>query len=378
MGFLRIFKTNKQNKLNLFETVDFTSLESASDINANIFKNLAIETCINIISGAVTKCEFLTFEQGKEIKKDIYYSLNIEPNYNQNGAKFWKEVIEKLIYQGSCLVVPRTSNYFIADDFKREVKGLKEAEYKDIKINNFSYKRILRESEVLYFELNNKKIKSFVDKFYTRYNSIITNLEEKELKKAYQKYVLYIDTAYPQTEDAKKNLQNLLNRSFKGFFEADKNAVLPLTKTLELKPIESQVKEDDKKKRSELIEEVFKYTALAFGIPPKLLLGEVSDTDETVNNLITFCISPIAELISDEINRKLYKKQKFLDKTYCKLDTTRIKHIDISKIANALDVLTRIGVYTINDSLRTLGKEELKEDYAKDRYITKNYEKIEN
>ena len=45
-----------------------------------------------------------------------------------------------------------------------------------------------------------------------------------------------------------------------------------------------------------------------FPIPPQLLKGNVADTEKAFNNFLTFCINPIAELLTDEINRKLYGK----------------------------------------------------------------------
>lgn len=106
--------------------------------------------------------------------------------------------------------------------------------------------------------------------------------------------------------------------------------------------------------------------------------GDVADLDDLVRQFITFCINPLAEIITDEINRKVYGKQKFLERTYCKLDTTRIRAVDIKDIASSLDILLRSGAYTINDSLRVLGKEPIDSEIGDQRFLTKNYARIED
>lgn len=97
-----------------------------------------------------------------------------------------------------------------------------------------------------------------------------------------------------------------------------------------------------------------------------------------MNNFLTFCVKPIAEDITDEINRKMYGKKLFIERTYMKLDTSRIKVVNIKDIASSLDILTRIGANSINDSLRTLDREPVNEAWANERFMTKNYELVKN
>jgi len=52
--------------------------------------------------------------------------------------------------------------------------------------------------------------------------------------------------------------------------------------------------------------------------------------------------NPLAELLTDEINRKMYGKRAYLERTYMMLDTSHIRAVDIKDIANALDVLIQV------------------------------------
>ncbi len=179
---------------------------------------------------------------------------------------------------------------------------------------------------------------------------------------------------------SKADLEDLLSKRFKRFFEAEGGAVLPLTGGMKYEELTSNIGTkggSDGREIRNFIDDVFDLVAIAFQVPPQLLKGSVADTEKAVNNFLTFCINPLAELITDEINRKLYGQANYLVNTYVKLDTSRIKAIEIKDIAGSLDILFRIGANTINDNLRILGREEVNEPWANQRYVTKNYEKID-
>ena len=59
-------------------------------------RELAFNSCVNLIAKAIANCEFKTFERGQPVKKDYYYMLNVEPNLNENSTAFWQKVIYRL------------------------------------------------------------------------------------------------------------------------------------------------------------------------------------------------------------------------------------------------------------------------------------------
>ena len=121
-----------------------------------------------------------------------------------------------------------------------------------------------------------------------------------------------------------------------------------------------------------LIDDVFDFVALAFQIPPQMLKGSVADSDKTWNNYMTHCIKPLGAVIEDEINRNVYKKRDYLNKTYLKIDTTNIKHNDLKEMSQSIDLLTRNGVNTINDNLKLLGREDLGGEHGDIRFMSLN------
>lgn len=129
---------------------------------------------------------------------------------------------------------------------------------------------------------------------------------------------------------------------------------------------------------SDLINDIFNYVAIAFHVPIGILKGDVADIEKQMDSFLAFCINPIAELIQDEFNRKMYTQKEYIERTYLKIDTTKIKVVDITKLATALDKLFAIGGLSINDILIILGREPIGEEWANKRFVTKNYQETDS
>lgn len=351
------------------------------EITGEIFyKELAIQACINLISNTVARSEFLTYERGKEVRKSNYYLFNVEPNQNKSSSKFWRDVIHRLVYDNECLVIQQDGMFYVADSFDVVRFAFKENIYKNIVIEGYGLRDVFRESQVFHFELHDEKIKTIVDGLYNSYSKLLQASSSNYKKNNSRRGTLEIPTNYTQTEKGQKDLEDLLKNRFKRFFDAEGGAVLPLTGGMKYDELPSNIGVKggaDGREVRNFIDDIFDFVAMAFQVPPQLIKGNVADTEKAFNNFLTFCINPIAELLTDEINRKLYGKEKFLERTYVKLDTSRIKAVDIKDVANALDVLVRIGAYSVDDCLKTLGMEPLDTEWSQARWMTKNYEGIE-
>ena len=128
----------------------------------------------------------------------------------------------------------------------------------------------------------------------------------------------------------------------------------------------------------QFIDDVFDYVAIAFQIPPQMLKGSIADSDKTWDNYMTFCIKPLSELLEKEINRKMYSKDDFLNRTYLKVDTNMIRPGWIVDLANAVDILTRNGVNTLDDNLELLGRERVGGELGETRFTTLNLQTMES
>lgn len=369
--FLDLF--NKDNTLTLDGYI--------GTLAANVYyKELAIQTGINLIANVVSRAEFKTFEEGKEVRKDNYYLFNVEPNPNKSASKFWRSAISNLIYDNEALIIQQNNNFYVADDFSTKRFAFKEYIYDNISFDNFNLKNTYSESEVLHLELHNKKIRKFIESVNEDYSKLIEASQKNYKRNNTRRGTLKIPGNYPSTEEAQKDLKNLFENKFKKFFEAENGAVLPLTNGLEFEELKSNVGVkggSDNKQIRAFVDDIFDFVAIALQIPPVVLKGQVAESKGAFNNFITYCINPLAELIEDEINRKYYKKEAYLKRTYLKVDTTNIKAVDIKDIAESLDVLTRIGVNNIDDNRQKIGREPLNTDWSKTYWFTKNYEPVQ-
>ncbi|EMQ1360382.1 phage portal protein [Clostridioides difficile] len=347
-------------------------------LEATIFyKEFALRSCISIIANALVLSEFQTFINAKSVKEKNYYLFNIEPNQNQNATEFWQEVITRLVYDNECLVIQENEQLFVAESFNVDKYVFYEDIYKDITIRNYKLDRSFRESDVLYFKLNVESIKTVIDYLYNDYKDLLSSAMKGYKKNNSEKGVLEIDTNYPQTKEAQERLNDLMSNKFKRYFESD-NAVLPLSNGLKYTENTKASSIKDSRDIRAIIDDVMDFVCAAFHVPAGLVKGNVSGVEGITDNFLNFSVNPIARLITAEITRKMYGRDKFIEKSYVKVDTQKIANMGLEKISKASDLLFRIGVNSINDNLEMLGREKINESWADEHYVTKNYQSILN
>lgn len=353
-----------------------------SDYNHQLEKisieKFAIHSAINLIAGAISKCEFKTFLGGKEVQKDEYYLFNVEPNVNQNSTQFWSEVVENLLLSNECLVVDFNSQLIIADSFTQQENVIAPDIFQGVTRGIHNFNTDFNASQVLYFRLNNCDISSYLSSFCETYTALITKAIDKYNKAGGRKGVLNIDGIGKGVPDLEKKYNKLVNDDFKTYFTAE-NAVLPLfagaNYVEQSNPTRTISEVNDIKV---LTTEIFDRVAQAFKIPPALLKGDIADIDKLTNNFLTFCIDPWADLIGEELNRKRYGKSSYLQGNFIKIDTTCIKHIDVFSIAANADKLIASSAYSVNEVREKLNDTIIDEPWANRHVITKNYTSVDN
>lgn len=343
------------------------------------YKRLAIETCIDLIANTLTRCEFQTFERGKEIRGENYFLLNVQPNQNQNSSEFIHSLVNRLIMQNECLVIMQNDQLYIADGWVKNEFALKENYYTEVQIGDLTFQKVFRESEVLYFKLNDRNIMEVINGLYEDYGKLISSAIGYYKRKNNKRILIKGDFLRPQDEETQKLIDQMFEKQLTDWFNADKPGVgFQLQKGYELEDMSDSksgvAQNSTSRDIAELINDVINYVAMAFHVPRGLLKGDIADVEKHMDAFLLFCIKPIAELIQDEFNRKMYTKQEYLDRTYLKVDTNNLKIVDITQLATAADKLFAIGGLSINDILEMLGKEPIDEEWANKRYVTKNYQ----
>ena len=341
-------------------------------------EEFAIQTAINLIAGSISKCEFITYLNNKEVKGDEYYLWNIEPNKNQNSTEFIQEFISKLLLENECLIIEHNGQLVIADSFSQKEYAIVENIFENVTRKDFTFQKNFRMSEVLYFKYNNKDVRVLLSNLMNGYNNLLDMAVGKYKRSGGRKGVVELEAIAKGDEEKRKQIEELFQKKFKTYFEAE-NAVVDIPKGVKY---EEKNGDGNRKSTSDMVDiqnlmkEAFERAAQAFKIPPALLKGDISDVAKLTDNYLTFCIDPLIDLISEENNRKRYGKANYLKGSYLKIDTTCIKHIDVFSIAEKIDKLISSGMYSVDGLLKKVGDTSLNTDWSEKHWITKNYSEI--
>lgn len=347
------------------------------------YKKLAVETCIDLIAGALARCEIQTFKEGKPYRGEMYYLLNVQPNINQNATQFFHKAIRNYFYNNECLIVMQDGELFVADDFSVKEYVFKPNIYRQVQVGDLQLDKIFYETDVIHLKLTDANMIEVIDGLYSSFGKLLASSMDFYRRKNNKRLLMKGDFLRSQDDETQKELDALFEEQMKNWFDPEKaGTVFNLQKGMEIEDMsESKTgaqKLSDSRDISNLIDDIFNFVAMGFHIPRGLLKGDLADIEKQTDNFIMFAVNPPAEVIADEFNRKMYKKEEYLKRTYLKIDTSKIKVIDIAQMSTALDKLFAIGGVTINDILEILGREPIDEDYADFRWVTKNYERVSN
>lgn len=342
-------------------------------------EDFCIQMAVNLIAGVISKCEFKMFKSGKEIKENDYYTLNIEPNINQNADEFWQQVISNLLYRNECLVVPLEKQWVVADSYTLDDSKAKFPNaFKNVTCKGFPFDKTFYMGDVLFFRLNNQNIAGLMSGMIDQCNDLMNAAATKYKRRGGRKGIMSTKRTAVGNSDEVKRTNDYLQSVLKNYYNSE-NGMFMVPAGMEY----TEIAESTGKTTSEItdISSLYKsavsVVAHAFRIPPALLLGDVLDTSHLLNEFLTFCIDPICRMIETELTRKISKRNGFLQQgEHIKIDTTCIQHTDIFEIAVQADKLISSGLYSIDELRQKISDTELGTAWSQRHWITKNYEDI--
>lgn len=367
--FFNLFGS-KLSKTNLEESVINEKIESI------YYKELAIQTAINIIANAISKCEIKTYENNKEVQNTNYYILNVSPNLNENSSQLWHKAVEKMIYENEAILVAQHNNIYCADSYCVDENVTYGNTYRGITIDTFQMNKSFKSNEVIRLKLNNRNVTTLINTLNDQYGDLLGYTIASYKKSNGSKYKLILDQVKASDENFQKTFREVIQKQVQDFVKND-NAVYPQYRGYDLVDM-SPTKSDSSDFRN-LRKELFEIVAQAFNIPISLMFGNVTNIDEVVKVFLTFCVDPIAELISEELTRKVYYGYHTWKKgNYIKVDTSTINHIDILDVAEKADKLISSGTCCIDEVRTIIGFDKLNTDFSTQHFVTKNYDTVEN
>lgn len=356
---------------------DFELLHETS--HKAYIKKWALDTCINHIARTISQTKFeITDSESKDTSSTTHYKLNVRPNTDESAATFWQKVIRKLIYDNEVLIVVTDSkDLVVADDFVREEYALYDDIFDHIIVGEFEFERSFRMSEVIYLEYNNESITNMLMGLFSDYGDIFGRMIKSNLMNNQIRATLSMDTNVALKATTNEEMQKFINKAYKAF-ENNDIAIVPVQKGYEYKEHSS----NNGTKTSSQIDDMAKvpnqllsYVARNLGIPVGLINGDTADIEAMTDNYMKFCIKPIIEKITDELNAKLFSERGYKE-------GKRIKAISIDQktpieVSEAIDKLVASGSFTRNEVREMTGYEKVEDDNMDQFVITKNYQSVE-
>jgi len=341
-------------------------------------REMAFWSATNLMANAISKCEFKTYLKGDEVKKQEYYLWNIEPNKNQNSSAFLHKLIAQLYRHNECLVIEQNGQLIVADSYSKKEYALYENTFTQVTIKDFTFDKTFKQSEVLFFQLNEVNMRNVVNGLYGSYAKLISYSMNAYQKSKGTKGIFKYDTVPVAGTPEREAFDKLINEKISKWLNSD-NAALPLGRGQEWKENEKKTYAGESTRDIKaMIDDVYDFTARSYGIPPVLLKGDLANIGEAVvNQLLTFAIDPLVDMLQEEINRKRSGYFEYSKGTYVEIDTKSIKHIDLLSVSTAIDKLIASGAFCINDIRKLVGEPIIDEPWAWQHWITKNYSSIE-
>lgn len=340
------------------------------------FKELALHIAKSYIANTISKCEFKVFEDGKEVQNELYYALNVDPNPNQSSSQFLNQLINTLYDKNEVLVIPNKNRLFVADGFTCEERPLKDNVFTNITIDKIGIAKPYKASDVFYFRLDDTGVKGLIEGLYKTYGQLFATACKVYRKRNGQKYKLVLERGAAGDQQFMEQFNNVIKKQLDGFINND-DAVYPQFKGQDLQTVGSTVVQNS----ADIIalrKEIFEVTAQAFKIPLPMMYGNITNMQEIVKVFLTFCIDPLADMLGEELTRKINTFDTWNGgKNFVRVDTSRINHIDLLDVADKADKLVSCGVASIDELRKVLDMQPLLTEFSQKHWITKNYSDVE-
>lgn len=380
----KIFKNSEGEFISFFDV-----FLGKNDLQNYIY-TLAEAHAIDLIAKTIAKCEIQTFEKKKDKieknKGNLYWTLNYQPNYNENGTRFLYKLVSKLLVDKKALVIinrtPTTNLLYVADEYDADEEILRGKTFTNISVsddegNSFKLRKTYNMDNVIYYSLKNSNLNTASESFKTNTAKILKAVQKSFIQANVGKWRLKNPGGQPTMIDmeTKKtiSLEEYKKKMTEGLF-SEEEAIVLLAEVFDL----INLNKDNTKNLNDfesLVKRIGDTVAQKWNIPLDIFYGNKTEKSTGTNDFITFAVDPYFELLEDGFNVSLVGKQSILEGEYIGFNRLNINHKDLIDKASGWDKLISSG-FSFNQLLEFLGLPTIDEDWANEHYITKNYANV--
>lgn len=380
----KIFKNSNGEYVSIFDVI------FGKGDTENYIYTLAEAHAIDLIARTIAKCEIQTFEMKdkkvQESKGDLYWTLNIQPNYIETGTKFIYKLVTKLLTEKTALILvnktPKTNLLYVADSYNCNNKILTGKTFSNITIeddegNSINVNKTYTIENTIYYSLKNSELKTASESFRNNTAKLLKASQKSFIRANTSKWRLKTPGQQPKMIDAETNQPVSYEKYKEKITEgltSDDEAIVMLSDLFNLE----NLNQNNSKNLTDF-ENVFKKigdtVAQEWDIPLDIFYGSKTEKSTGTDDFITMGLDLYFELLEDGFNASLVGKKDYLKGEYVKFNRLNINHKDLIDKASGWDKLISNG-FSFNQLCKLLGLPTINEDWADEHYITKNYANV--
>lgn len=380
----KIFKNANGEYVSIFDVIF-----GKGDMENYIY-TLAEAHAIDLIARTIAKCEIQTFEMKdnkiQESKGDLYWTLNIQPNYIETGSKFIYKLVTKLLAEKAALILinktTKTNLLYVADSYNCNNKILTGKTFYNITIeddegNSINLNKIYTSENTIYYSLKNSKLKTASESFKKNTAKLLKASQKSFIKTNTSKWRLKTPGQQPKMLDAETKKPVSYEKYKEKITEgltSDEEAIVMLSDLFDLENL-NQNNKKDLTDYENVFKKIGDTVAQNWNIPLDIFYGSKTEKSTGTNDFITMCVDLYFELLEDGFNASLVGKKDYLKGEYVKFNRLNINHKDLIDKASGWDKLISNG-FSFNQLCKFLGLPTIDEDWANEHYITKNYANV--